>query len=73
MGPWLKKHGWQILVGLIAAYLLFVMDLGGRSFAGHVVRIAGTTEVRQLGQAVANKVVDVAGEAKRSVMSAIDR
>jgi len=72
MGQWLKKHGWQLLLGLIAAYLVFVMDLGGHSLAGHVVRIAQTSEVRQLGSAVVDKILDVASEAKRGVLSAID-
>jgi hypothetical protein len=71
MGQWLKKHGWQVLTGLVVGYLLFVMDLGGHSFMGHVFRISQTAEVRQLGQAVVDKVSDIAGQAKRSVLSVI--
>ena len=76
MGPFLKKNGVRIFLGLVVAYLLFVMDLGDHSFAGHVVRILKTPESRELGNEIVDKVVTVASGAKHrahQAMAALDR
>ncbi|MET0386103.1 MAG: hypothetical protein ABW321_09110 [Polyangiales bacterium] len=67
----LKRHGVKLFVGLLGLYLLFVMDLGGRSFARHVVRVFKTPEMRELGSEIANKVIDVASGAKRRAVLAL--
>lgn len=72
MAQWLKKHGWQLFFGLIGSYMLFVMDWGGHSLAGHLLRISSTAESREFGGAIVEKVVGLAGEAKRTVLSAFD-
>ena len=70
MGSLLKKEGWKIVAGVFVLYGLFVMDLDGHSFAGHVARIAQTPESRELGHAMLDKVVHVASGTRRRVMLA---
>ena len=73
MRAFLKKNGVNVLIGLVAAYLLFVMDLGDHTFAGHVWRIMNTPESRELGNEIADKVVTVASGAKHRALAALDR
>lgn len=65
MGPFLKQHGLRLLGGFIAVYLLFIMQLGERSFASHVVRILRTPEAQELGDEIVDKVVSAASGARR--------
>ena len=51
----LKRDWWRILLALFAVWLVFFMDLDGRSFASHVVRIVNTPETHELGDAIGDK------------------
>jgi len=73
MGPFLRKNGVRIFLGLIVAYLLFFMELGEHSFAGHVGRILRTPESRELGNEIVDKVVTVASGAKHRAMAVLDQ
>lgn len=73
MAAFLKKHGVKVFVGLVVAYLLFIMDLGDHTFAGHVVRILRTPESRELGHELVDKVVTVASGARHRALVALDR
>jgi hypothetical protein len=65
MAKYLKEHGLKVLGGFIVVYVLFIMQLGQRSFMGHVVRILKTPEAQELGDEVVDKVVTVASGARR--------
>jgi hypothetical protein len=65
MGKYLKEHGLRVLAVLFGVYLCFVMELGDRSFAGHVWRILRTPESQELGEEIVAKVVSVASGARR--------
>jgi len=73
MGSFFKQNGLSVILGLIAAYLVFVMDLGEYTFAGHVWRIMKTPESRELGAEIVDKVVTVASGAKHRALAALDR
>ena len=73
MVPFLKKNGVRIFLGLVAVYLVFLMDLGDHSFAGHVGRILRTPESRELGNEIVDKVVTLASGAKHRALAALDR
>jgi len=73
MGQFLKKNWLRIFLGLLVVYLVFIMDLGERSFAGHVVRILNTPESRELGHEIVDKVAGVASGAKQRAMVALER
>lgn len=73
MVPFLKKNGVKIFLGLFAVYLVFLMDLGDHSFAGHVARILRTPESRELGNEIVDKVVTLASGAKHRALAALDR
>jgi hypothetical protein len=64
-GKFFKDHGVRVLIGLVGVYLCFLMQLGDRSFAGHVYRILRTPEAQELGEEIVDKVVSVASGAKR--------
>ena len=61
----LKEHAIRVLAVLVGVYLCFLMQLGDRSFAGHVLRILRTPEAQELGEEIADKVVSVVSGAKR--------
>lgn len=65
MGKFLKEHGLRVLAVLVGVYLCFVMELGDRSFAGHVWRILRTPEAQELGEEIVHKVASVANGAAR--------
>lgn len=73
MGPFFKKHGVKVLLGLFVAYLVFIMDLGEHTFAGHVYRILKTPESRELGHEVVDKVSSLLSGAKNRALAALDR
>jgi hypothetical protein len=50
-----KRDWWRILLGVLAVWLVFFMDLSGRSFASHVWRIVNTPETYELGEAIGEK------------------
>jgi len=68
-----KKNGVKVFLSLVVIYLLFIMDLGDHTFAGHIVRILRTPESRELGQEIVDKVVTVASGAKHRALAALDR
>lgn len=63
MGPFLKQHGLTLAVSLVAIYLVFFLSLGTRTFAQHMLRIARTPEVQELGE----ELVDTLASATQSV------
>jgi uncharacterized membrane protein (Fun14 family) len=65
VGKFLKEHAVRVLALLVGVYLCFLMQLGDRSFAGHVLRILRTPEAEELGDEIAEKVVSLASGAKR--------
>lgn len=65
VGKFLKEHGVRVAAAVVVLYLLFLMQLGDRSFAGHVLRILRTPEAQELGDEIVEKVVSVASGAKR--------
>jgi hypothetical protein len=65
VGKFLKEHAVRVLAVLVGVYLCFLMQLGDRSFAGHVLRILRTPEAEELGDEIAEKVVNLASGAKR--------
>jgi hypothetical protein len=65
MGKFFKDHGLRVLAVLAFVYLAFLMQLGDRSFAGHVWRILRTPEAQELGDEIAYKVSDLLSGAKR--------
>ena len=65
VGKFFKDHCVRLLIGLAGVYLCFLMQLGDRSFAGHVYRILRTPEAQELGDEIVDKVVNVASGAKR--------
>lgn len=65
VGKFFKDHGVRVLAGLVGVYLCFIMQLGDRSFAGHVLRILRTPEAQELGDEIVEKVVNAASGAKR--------
>ena len=65
MGTFLKEHGLRLLAVLVGIHLCFIMDLGDRSFAGHVIRILKTPEAQELGEEIVAKVTSVASGAAR--------
>jgi hypothetical protein len=73
MGSFFKQNGIKIFLGLVVVYLLFIMDLGDHTFAGHAVRILKTPESRELGDEIVDKVVTLATGAKHRAMAALDR
>jgi hypothetical protein len=50
-----KRDWWRILLGVFVVWLVFFMDLEGRSFAGHMLRIVNTPETHELGDAIGDK------------------
>jgi hypothetical protein len=50
-----KRDWWRILLGVLTVWLLFFMDLNGRSFVNHLWRIANTPETYELGEAIGEK------------------
>ena len=64
-GKFLKDHGLRLLAVLIGLHLCFIMELGDRSLAGHVVRILRTPESQELGDEIVAKVTSVASGAAR--------
>ena len=50
-----RRDWWRFLLTLFVIWLVFLMDLEGRSFAQHVVRIATTPETKELGYAIGEK------------------
>jgi hypothetical protein len=50
-----KRDWWRILLTVVVVWLVFIMDLEGRSFAGHLWRIANTPETHELGEAIGDK------------------
>jgi hypothetical protein len=50
-----KRDWWRFVLTLFVIWLVFLMDLEGRSFAQHVVRIATTPETKELGYAIGEK------------------
>jgi uncharacterized membrane protein (Fun14 family) len=65
VGKFLKEHAIRVVAVLVGVYLCFLMQLGDRSFAGHVLRILRTPEAEELGDEIAEKVVSLASGAKR--------
>jgi hypothetical protein len=65
VGKVFKEHGVRVFALLVGIYLCCVMQLGDRSFAGHVLRILRTPEAEELGEEIVAKVVSVASGAKR--------
>jgi len=66
----LKKHSWKVLAalgGFYVFYLIFLMNLGTRTFAQHLLRIATTPEAQDL----ASEVFDTLGEAVGAVTSRV--
>lgn len=64
-GRFFKEHAVRVLGVLIGVYLCVLMQLGDRSFAGHVLRILRTPEAQELGEEIVEKVATVATGAKR--------
>ena len=64
MRSFLTQHGLRLFGLLLAAYLVFIMELGGHTFAGHVVLILKTDESRELGRQIVAKLSSVASGAK---------
>jgi hypothetical protein len=60
-----KRDWWRILLAVFAVWLVFFMDLDGRSFAGHLVRIVNTPETHELGDAIGDKFVSFFGGVRR--------
>ena len=50
-----RRDWWRILLTVVVIWLVFIMDLEGRSFAGHLWRIANTPETHELGEAIGDK------------------
>lgn len=50
-----RRDWWRILLTVLVVWLVFIMDLEGRSFAGHLWRIANTPETHELGEAIGDK------------------
>ena len=50
VGKFLKEHAVRVVAVLVGVYLCFLMQLGDRSFAGHVLRILRTPEAQELGE-----------------------
>jgi hypothetical protein len=50
-----KRDWWRILLGVFVIWLVFFMDLEGRSFASHMLRIVNTPETHELGDAIGEK------------------
>ena len=53
------RYWWRILLTVLVVWLVFFMDLEGRSFAGHLRRIARTPETHELFDAIGYKVSSV--------------
>jgi len=70
MRPLLKQHGWRLFFILLGFWAIFIMDLGGRSFATHLARILRTPESRELGSEMVAKVSELASAARRRVLLA---
>ncbi|MEY4581713.1 MAG: hypothetical protein RL701_6416 [Pseudomonadota bacterium] len=58
-----KKNGPKIAIALMVAYFVFVLNLGTRTFAQHVIRIATTPESKEL----AYEVFATASEATHAI------
>jgi hypothetical protein len=67
----LKKNGAKIITALMAFYFIFIMNLGTRTFAQHVIRIATTPEARELGYEVFNTASEATHAVTRRVRGAI--
>ena len=65
MGPFLKQHGLTVAISLVAVYLVFFLSLGTRTFAQHVLRIARTPEVQELGEELADTLASATDSVKR--------
>lgn len=65
MGKFLKEHGLRVLAVLTVVYLIFIMQLGDRSFASHVWRILRTPEAQELGDEIVDKVATFVSGARR--------
>jgi len=60
-----RRDWWRVVLGVFVIWLVFFMDLEGRSFAQHVVRIARTPETRELGYAIGEKFGRVFDDVRR--------
>lgn len=60
-----KRDWWRFLLTLLVIWLVFFMDLEGRSFAQHVVRIATTPETQELGYAIGEKFGRMVDDVRR--------
>lgn len=65
MGKFLKDYGLRLLAVLIGLHLCFIMELGDRSFAAHVIRILKTPEAQELGDEIIVKATSFASGAAR--------
>jgi hypothetical protein len=66
----LKQHSWKVLAalgGFYVIYILFIMNLGTRTFAQHLIRIATTPEAQDM----ASEVFDTLGGAVGAVTSRV--
>lgn len=63
MGNALKKNGAKIITGILVVWLVFFMNLGTRTFAQHIIRIATTPEAKEL----AYEVFATASEATHAI------
>jgi len=61
----MRRDWWRLLLGLFVIWLVFFMDLEGRSFAEHVARIAGTPETKELGYAIGEKFARAMDDVRR--------
>lgn len=65
MGPFVKQHGLKLFISLVAIYLVFFMSLGTRTFFQHLVRIARTPEVQELGEELVGTLASATNTVKR--------
>lgn len=64
-----RRDWWRVVLGVFVIWLVFFMDLEGRSFAQHVIRIARTPETRELGYAIGEKVGRIMDDVRRRAYS----
>jgi hypothetical protein len=61
--PFVKTHWLRLILGVSAVYMIFLLNLGTRTMAGHLYRIFTTPEARECG----SEIVSTVGSATKSV------
>jgi len=65
MGPFLKQHGLTLAISLVVVYLVFFLNLGTHTFAGHMLRIVRTPEAQELGEELVDTLASATDSVKR--------